>query len=882
MKQFGSRHFAPVLSGIALLFCLGIVSAKPVSPPAVPQITQAIDPSQRITLLGNTNEIVVNGKNLGAVADDYPMQHMQLLLQRSPAREQALEQFIDQLHDRTSPNFHQWLTASQFGALYGPAQQDIETVANWLQSNGFSVVTTYPSGTLIDFSGTAGQVKQAFGTELANFGVNGTTYLSNTGDPSIPAALGGVVKGVVSLNNYFPRPQMHKYNDARWSESRQSRDRATLSNILGLSDFTFTDSEGSELFVAPGDFDTIYNVNPVWAAGYRGGGQTVVVIEDTMMYAPDWQTFRQAFGLSGFAGTFNQVSPLPPNTPAPATNCFPSVNSDESEAALDAEWAGVAAPDADIVLAECDDTSTTFGGMIAAQNLINGASPPPIMSLSYGECEASGDSALNAAFNTMWQQAVTEGTTVFVSAGDEGPSICSGGYPAAPFGIGVSSFASTPYNVAVGGTDFRDVADGTASTYWSSTNDSFGGSALSYMPEVPWNNSCAGSILINYLIDRGTLTNNDPVAFCNSSAGKQFIDIVAGSGGPSGCATGAPATPGFVGGTCAGYAKPAWQSGVIGIPNDGVRGLPDVSLFASNGFWSHAMWLCNSDYTEGGGTCDYANDPQDAEKVNAAGGTSFSAPAFAGIQALINQAAGDRQGNMNVLLYQLAAQEYGNTASPNSDRLADCNANNGKAIGSTCIFQDVTSGDIILPCIYGQPDCYTTHASSSSNCDQYPCGTLSPTSPPSATGAYSAGQGWDFATGLGSVNVANLVAAVPTALPASALQFDQEPDQSYPQGATISVSVSVVNSLSQVVFSDNQSVISLTIPSCGGAIISTQVASNGVARFTSDLHLYSPASGLHLTATTSSAPFDPVVSTAFDVIVNPDMVFYSAFESCTP
>src|ERR1700722_12685914 len=172
MKQLMFQRLVLGWCCIGFFSCMLVANATPISPPAVPQITQVIDASQRIPLPGNTNALVVNGKNLGAVADDYSMPHMQLLLQRSPPREQALEQFIDQLHDRTSPNFHQWLTASQFGALYGPAQQDIQTVPDWLQSNGFTVSTVYPSGMLVDFSGTAGQVEQAFDTQMAKFDVN--------------------------------------------------------------------------------------------------------------------------------------------------------------------------------------------------------------------------------------------------------------------------------------------------------------------------------------------------------------------------------------------------------------------------------------------------------------------------------------------------------------------------------------------------------------------------------------------------------------------------------------------------------------------------------------------------------------------------------------
>ena len=289
------------------------------------------------------------------------------------------------------------------------------------------------------------------------------------------------------------------------------------------------------------------------------------------------------------------------------------------------------APDADIVLAASgDDTATVFGGLIAVQNLLNtSAAPPAIMSISYGECEALNGAASNASFNTTYQQAVTEGTTIIVSSGDESAVSCDANRVEATHGIGVSGFASTIYNVAVGGTDFSDTAHNTNATYWGtvtdgSGNDAFGGSALSYVPEIPWNDSCASSTFIAFLIANTAqtgITSTDPVAFCNTTLAKNGLAPVgnwlafpsistgSGSGGPSGCATGSATTSGVISGTCAGYAQPAFQSAslsgaaVFGMPANGVRNIPDVSLFASNGQWGHALWLCNSDTTEGGGTC---------------------------------------------------------------------------------------------------------------------------------------------------------------------------------------------------------------------------------------------------------------------------------------
>ena len=303
--------------------------------------------------------------------------------------------------------------------------------------------------------------------------------------------------------------------------------------------------------------------------------------------------------------------------------------------------------------------------------------------MSYGECEAYNGATANAAYNAAYQQAVTEGVSVFVSAGDDGASMCSGDFYWAYRGIGVNGFASTPYNVAVGGTDFGDTYAGTNSTYWSSTNSSTYGSALSYIPEIPWNDSCASQLLAEFY---GYSVTYGDSGFCYSAEGMFFWAVsggtTAGSGGPSGCATGTASQPGIVSGTCAGWPKPSWQS-LVGVPSDGVRDLPDVSLFAANGVWGHYYPFCFSDPNNGGSFC--SGPPA---TWAGAGGTSFSSPIMAGIQALMNQKTGERQGNPNPTYYSLAASEYG--ASGDSS----CNSTLGNTTASSCIFYDVTLGDI--------------------------------------------------------------------------------------------------------------------------------------------------------------------------------------------
>jgi hypothetical protein len=675
-------------------------------------ITQNVDESKLVTLAGNTRPEANKQNDRGLVTDNLAMDHMLLQLKRSAEQEQELGQYIDELQDPSSPNFHQWLTAKEYGERFGLATQDLNTITRWLESHGFTVNVVYENGLLIDFSGTAGEVRAAFHTEIHHLDVKGVQHLANMSDPQIPAALAPAIVGVVSLHDFKPH-----------------------TNYKPRSNYTFSGCTGECYAVVPGDLATIYNLNPLFTANISGQGQTIVVIEDTDVFsAPDWTTFRTTFGLSTYtSGTFTQVHPAPPSG---TNNCSdPEVNGDEGEAILDAEYASAAAPSATIELASCSDT-TTFGGLIAILNLLNeSTTPPAVMSMSYGECEAFNGAGSNAAFSSAFQQAVTEGVSFFVSAGDQGAASCSANSQESSdtYGIGVSGWASTPYNVAVGGTDFGDTYDASLpgglplSTYWNSSNSSTYESAKSYIPEIPWNDSCASLLGAEF---SGFTTTYGTAGFCNSAEGENNLTTAAGSGGPSGCATGSPSTSGVVSGTCLGWPKPSWQS-VVGNPSDGVRDMPDVSLFSANGIWGHYYPFCDSD----GGGC--SGTP---ETWAGAGGTSFASPIMAGIQALVNQKAGGRQGNPNPVYYSLAKTEYGASGD------TSCNSSLGNTVGSSCIFYDVTLGDMDVDCL-GANNCYLDAATN---------GVLS-TSNSAYDPAFGTKTGWDFATGIGTVNAANLV-----------------------------------------------------------------------------------------------------------------------------
>ncbi len=618
--------------------------------------------SELFTLRGNTRPEARGSNDRGRVPDEMRIDHMMLLLQRTPEREQALEQFINQIHDPKSPLFHHWITAAEFGLRYGVTPAGLATVTDWLQSHGFEVNVVYRNRMLIDFSGNAGQIREAFHTEIHHLLVNGQAHIANMSDPQIPPALASTVAGIVSLNDFRPHPMFKR--------------RSTSAPM-----FTISEGGGYYLLV-PADLATIYNFNPAFKSGISGQGQTIVVVEDSDLYTTaDWDTFRSTFGLTSAypSGSLTQVHPAS----SPTNNCTdPGAGSASGEETLDAEWASAGAPNAAIEVASCSDTTTNFGGFIALQNILNASgTPPAIVSISYGDGEPSVGAAFNLYIKNLYMQAVTAGVSVFVSAGDSGPDTEEQGAPYATTGINVSAFTSTPYNVSVGGTDFADSYENVNSTYWNSTNAANYGSAKSYIPEIPWNDSCASVLIAD---DIGLLPTYGSDGLCNLNSVPN-TGIWAGSGGPSDCATGAPDTPSVVSGTCAGYAKPSWQAGFIGIQSDGVRDIPDVSLFASDGSWLHYYVFCFSLVSQGGASCSGTPDTWAG-----AGGTSFASPIMASIQALANQASSSRWGNPNPTYYSLAAAEYG------ADGSTSCKSNLGNQVASDCIFYDVTQ----IPLLY--------------------------------------------------------------------------------------------------------------------------------------------------------------------------------------
>jgi Pro-kumamolisin, activation domain/Bacterial Ig-like domain (group 3) len=528
----------------------------------LPRITSQPRDTDVVKLRGQVHQLARPEFDAGSVAPEFPMQRMVLLLRGNDAQEQALDQLLVDLQDENSPQYQHWITPREFGARFGVADEDIVAIQTWLMAHGFAVGPVAKNRLMLEFSGTAAQVSSAFVTEIHQYNIAGVMHVANALDPSIPKAFSGVVLGVLSMDDFRRKSMMQIASRGARAENGISPQYLTASHQNALG---------------PEDFATIYNVGPLWANGIDGTGQTIAVVSRSDLQPYDIENFRQLFNLS-------------PNVPAVIYNGInPGMlnQADVNEVELDAEWAGAVAKNAAVKVIVSASTSTTDGIDLSTLYAVDN-NVAPIVSVSYGFCETQTAGVNN--YRSLWRQAAAQGISVLVSSGDSGAAGCDDPSETnATRGVAVSGMASSPDVVAVGGTQFNDVS---SNAYWTINNNQNNASAISYIPEVAWNESSAKGLW----------------------------------------ATG--------GGVSTIYAAPGWQTGA-GVPttDPGTTGhhryLPDVSLTAGlhDGYVLCVQFGCDS----------------------IAGGTSASVTAFAGLIALVNQHTGQFQGNANFHLYPLAS-----------------------------------------------------------------------------------------------------------------------------------------------------------------------------------------------------------------------------------
>ena len=611
-------------SVIRLLLCLSLLSlnlftsptlGQQLAPPVQPRITRAIDDAQLTTLRGNTHPLAVAKFDRGAALPTMPLERMLLVLKRSPEQVAALINLLDQQQDKSSPNYHKWLTPEQFGKQFGPADADIQAVTGWLQTHGFQIAQVSKGRTVIEFSGTASMVQDAFHTQIHRYLVDGVPHWANASDPQIPNALLPVVAGVWTMHDFLKKPML-----------RMSEQHFPLIHPPGSARPYATSPNGNH-FLSPGDFAVIYGINPVYQAGTKGSGVVIAVLGRSDLPVQDVFDFRNVFSMPQPDVLTIQNGPDPGNLGG----------GEEAEAVLDATWSGAIAPNSTVEFIVSASTNTTDGVDLSEIYAIDN-NLGDVLTESFGSCEANASSSEIAGLSSLAEQAAAQGITYVVSSGDTGSAGCDNLSETTATGpVSINVLASTPFNVAVGGTQFNE--NGRPSTYWSA-NTAAAVTALKYIPENVWNESCTS-------------------ASCGSNA-----NIAAGGGGPSSV-----------------VPKPNWQSGSnLHIPPDGFRDVPDVSLTAA-GHDPYLICLAGSCSQQG--------------FLAGISGTSASAPSFAGVIALVieklrtaSQNPSARIGLANYTLYGLA----------NSETLSQCNASStSTSPAATCVFNDVTTGNNAVP-----------------------------------------------------------------------------------------------------------------------------------------------------------------------------------------
>lgn len=432
------------------------------------RITGAIDSSRMVVVQGNIHGLAQPKSDLGRADGSMMIQGVTLVFHPSAAQQKDLDLFLKQLQDRSSPYYHKWLTPAQFADRFGMTRNDVKRVITWLQSEGFANIFAANSRNEISFDGTIAQIESVLHVEMHNYLVNGEVHLANATDPSVPAALAGMVINIGHLNDFSPKPR--------------AQVRPNLTSYVS-----------GNHFLSPGDFATIYDLSKLYNAGSDGTGQKIAIIGQTTVSTTDLNNFRTAAGLAASTVTMTLVGGV-------ATQC----SGDEGEADLDLEWSGGVAKGAQIIFvyAGVDSGRTCSSRINNVWNALDYAvqnNVAPIISTSYGYCEGPNGLTLGFAQTVQGevQQANTQGQTVVAASGDSGAADCDpSSSTSAVDGFAVDVPAAIPEVTGMGGNEFSadsqtNTPPGADPPYWAAAGASSDtvSSALEYIGETAWNDT---------------------------------------------------------------------------------------------------------------------------------------------------------------------------------------------------------------------------------------------------------------------------------------------------------------------------------------------------------------------------------------------------------
>jgi pseudomonalisin len=550
-----------------------------------------VEAANRVGLNGYQPAWASSANDQGSVNADLPMQHLIIVLRRSPEQQVAFERLLAEQQDPSSPNFHHWLTPVEVGERFGVSAHDIESVGTWLTGQGLSFDSISNSRTRIAFSGNASAVASAFSTELHAYSVDAEIRIAIASEPQIPLALSGVIRAVSGLYTVKDRA----YHGAGTGFMPVG------AGAIDQPGGSFCNGSSCNHYVFPADFAKIYGLNPVYRQGADGSGQTIAIVGRARVYNQDIENFES---LSGLALKDPNVIVPPSGVDPGAAASSGGASGAQLEATIDVTRATSVAPGAQIDLVVSGNTMTLNGIAVAAEYVID-TNPVPahIMNMSFGACEANAGASGVTFYDDMFSQAAAEGISVFVCSGDAGAAGCDG-YNATPPANQIASpnyICSSTHATCVGGTEFADTAN--PSAYWSSSNGVGYESALQYIPEGAWN--------------QPTYVSGGQTEYQASASG---------------------------GGVSAYIATPTWQTGT-GVPGTQGRYTPDVAFSSSAHDGYFACLAAN------GNPCTVVSGHFTFAYVY---GTSAAAPDMAGLTALLNQEMSGFQGELNARLYALA------------------------------------------------------------------------------------------------------------------------------------------------------------------------------------------------------------------------------------
>lgn len=369
MKQHKQKPSLPSACVDGSLFRLLLVAFLLLATALLPGLVLPAYAGEGQSIANNTPAYVSTATNLGAVD---PSQTIEVSIWLQPHNRSRLDALAQDLYNPKSPNFRHWLKSADIAEQFAPTTAEAKTVQNFMESNNLKVVRVGPHNFFVRARGTVADVENAFHVQLNNYQVSSQFLVANASDPYIEGPAAALVQAVSGLDNgLFKHPAMLQptglaasstlipnqtiHSNAASADDSSSFESAcfpgpktekhtTLGTYPKASYQGNSYSSGSlGCGYSPSNIYTAYNLNGLYAEGYNGAGQTIVIIDacGSPTVTDDANTFSRKFGLPKLTASNFAII----NYPGPSTcaGYYPGIEAD-------VEWTHAVAPGAKIDL----------------------------------------------------------------------------------------------------------------------------------------------------------------------------------------------------------------------------------------------------------------------------------------------------------------------------------------------------------------------------------------------------------------------------------------------------------------------------------------------------------------------------------------------------